>query len=74
MIALGKRLNTVFRQKMLGKEKKVLIEASREGENNHLAGFTENYLRVLVDAPESAINNIQCVTLESLEGDCIAAA
>ena len=74
MIALGARLNTAFRQRMLGKQKAVLIEASREGENNRLAGFTDNYLRVLVDAPESAINQIQRVTLSSLEGDCIAAA
>ncbi|MYB96262.1 tRNA (N(6)-L-threonylcarbamoyladenosine(37)-C(2))-methylthiotransferase MtaB [Candidatus Poribacteria bacterium] len=74
MIALGERLNTAFRQRMLGKQKEVLIEASREGENNCLAGFTDNYLRVLVDAPESAINQIQRVTLSSLKGDCIAAA
>ena len=74
MIALGERLNTAFRQRMLGKQKAVLIEASREGENNYLAGFTDNYLRVLVDAPESAINQIQRVTLGALEGDCIAAA
>ena len=74
MIALGERLNTAFRQRMLGKQKAVLIEASREGESNRLAGFTDNYLRVLVDAPESAINQIQRVTLSSLEGDCIAAA
>ena len=74
MIALGERLNTVFRRRMLGKQKEVLIEASREGKNNRLAGFTDNYLRVLVDAPESAINQIQRVTLDALEGDCIAAA
>ena len=74
MIALGERLNTAFRQRMLGKQKSVLIEASREGENNLLAGFTDNYLRVLVDAPESAINKIQRVTLGTLEGDWIAAA
>ena len=74
MIALGERLNTAFRRRMLGKQKEVLIEASREGANNHLAGFTDNYLRVLVDAPENAINQIRCVTLGALEGDCIAAA
>ena len=74
MIALGERLNTAFRQRMLGKQKTVLIEASREGENNRLAGFTDNYLRVLVDAPESAINKVQRVTLGSLEGNWIAAA
>ena len=74
MIALGERLNTAFRQRMLGKQKEVLIEASREGKNNHLAGFTDNYLRVLVDAPESAVNQIRCVTLGALERDCITAA
>ena len=74
MLALGERLNIEFRQRMLGKQKAVLIEASREGENNHLAGFTDNYLRVLVDAPERAINQIQNVTLGSLEGNCIVAA
>lgn len=74
MIALGERLNTAFRQRMLGKQKTVLIEASREGENNRLAGFTDNYLRVLVDAPESEINKIQRVTLGALEGNWIAAA
>ena len=74
MIGLGERLNTAFRKRMLGKQKPVLIESSREGENDHLAGFTDNYLRVLVDAPESAINQIQRVTLSSLEGDCITAA
>ena len=74
MIALGERLNTAFRQRMLGKQKTVLIEASREGENNRLAGFTDNYLRVLVDAPESEINKIQRVTLGTLEGHWIAAA
>ena len=74
MIALGERLNIAFRQRMLGKQKEVLIEASREGKNKYLAGFTDNYLRVLVDAPESAINQIQSVTLGALEGDCIAAA
>ena len=74
MLTLGETLNKKFRQRMLGKQKAVLIEASREGKNNHLAGFTDNYLRVLVDAPESAINQIQRVTLGALEGDCIAAA
>ena len=74
MIALGERLNRTFRQRMLGKQKAVLIEDSREGKNNRLAGFTDNYLRVLVDAPESAINQIQRVTLHTLVGDCIAAA
>ncbi len=74
MITLGERLNTAFRQRMLGKQKTVLIEASREGESNRLAGFTDNYLPVLVDAPESAINQIQRVTLGALDGNWIAAA
>ncbi len=73
MLSIGQRLNRAFRCRMLGKKKEVLIEASREGKNNQLAGFTDNYLRVLVNAPESAINQIRSVTLGSLEGDCLSA-
>jgi threonylcarbamoyladenosine tRNA methylthiotransferase MtaB len=71
MIALGKRLGQAFRRRMLGKTMDVLVEHSREGEEGHLAGFTGNYLRVLVDAPESAIDQILPVKLTHLEGDYI---
>ncbi len=67
MHALGEQLSTAFRQKMLGKYKDVLIEDSREGEKNLLAGFTDNYLRVLVDAPDTAVNQVLRVKLVDLD-------
>lgn len=75
MIKLGKELSTTFRQRMLGKHKTILVEDSRDGKNQLLAGFTENYLRVLVDTPESAINQILNIKLTSMDseyvyGDC----
>ena len=63
MIRLGDELSTSFKKRMHGKSKKVLIEGSREGKDNLLAGFTDNYLRVLVDVPDSAINQILPVKL-----------
>ncbi len=71
MIELGKNLSSKFQKQMLGKKKEVLVEESREGENNLLAGFTENYLRVLVDVPNSAINQILQVEITSLENDVL---
>lgn len=71
MIELGKGLRNKFRRRMLGKTLDVLVEDSKEGENRQLAGFTGNYLRVLLDCPNSAINRILPVKLLALDGDFI---
>ena len=71
MIELGNRLNKSFRKRMLGKEKNVLVEESREGPKNFLAGFTDNYLRVLLDVPDTAINQILQVRLASLDDEFV---
>ena len=71
MIELGEQLNTAFRRRMLGKHKYVLVEESREGKKNLLAGFTDNYLRVLVDAPETAINQILRVKLTTSDSEFV---
>ncbi len=73
MIQLGEELSAVFRRRMLGKDKDVLVEDSTEGEKQQLAGFTDNYLRVLVDAPVSTINHILRVKLTRLDGQFIHA-
>ena len=75
MIALGEELSSIFRQRMIGKHKEVLIEESREGQNNLLAGFTDNYIRVLIDGPDTAINEVlpiklTAITKEYLLGKC----
>ncbi len=76
MIELGEKLSNMFKKKMLGKKKKVLIEESRESTNikhdrNLLSGYTENYLRVRVDVPDTAINHILQVELTSYDSDFI---
>ncbi len=86
MIQLGERLGTAFRRRMLGKHAELLVEDSREGKaQNHLTGFTDNYLRVLVDTsdsstktgpktgPETWINDILRVKLTAMEGEFLYA-
>ncbi|MCZ6678154.1 MAG: tRNA (N(6)-L-threonylcarbamoyladenosine(37)-C(2))-methylthiotransferase MtaB [Candidatus Poribacteria bacterium] len=73
MIALGKRLGLEFRQSMLGKTADVLVEDSQEGKAQHLAGFTGNYLRVLLDLPDSAINQILPAKLVGIEHEFMTA-
>ncbi len=71
MIELGKEMSKSFRKRMLGKYKNVLVEESREGEKKQLAGFTDNYLRVLMDVPDSAINKVMKVKLTSSDNEFI---
>lgn len=68
---LGYQLANEFRLKMLGKEMEVLIEDSREGKSNLLAGFTGNYIRVLVDVPDDMINLMIKVRLVEIEGEFV---
>ena len=71
MIGLGKEMSESFRKCMLGKYKSVLVEESREGKNKQLAGFTDNYVRVLMDVPNSAINKVKKVKLTSSDNEFI---
>jgi threonylcarbamoyladenosine tRNA methylthiotransferase MtaB len=73
MMVLGERLGAEFRKRMLGKTMNVLVEDSPEGTDGHMAGFTENYLRVLMDIPDSAVNRILPAKLTTLEGEFIRA-
>ena len=73
MMQLGERLGTGFRRRMLGKRAELLVEDSREGKAQHLAGFTDNYLRVLVDTPNSSINHILRVKLTAMDGEFLYA-
>ena len=71
MIELGKRLGMKFRERMLDKTMDVLVEDSREGTNQQLAGFTGNYLRVLLNVADSAINQVLPMRLTALDGQFI---
>lgn len=71
MIASGQRSSQTFRQQMVGKEAKVLIEDRRHGDL--LTGSTGNYLRTAVDVPDSQINQVIPVTLTGVENGIMLA-
>lgn len=71
MINLGKELSESFRKSVLGKNKNVLVEESREGKNKQLAGFTDNYIRVLLDVPDTAINKVLNVKITSSDKEFV---
>ena len=71
MINLGKKMSETFRKRMLGKSKDVLVEESRQGKNKQLAGFTDNYIRVLLDVPDTAVNKIINVKLTNVDNEFV---
>ena len=71
MIDLGNKLSATFREQMIGKTVNVLVENRREDKGNLLTGFSGNYLRVAVDAPDTATNQILPITLKSLSGETL---
>jgi tRNA A37 methylthiotransferase MiaB len=71
MIDLGNKLSATFREQMIGKTVNVLVENCKEDKGNLLTGFSGNYLRVSVDAPDTAINQILPITLKSLSGETL---
>lgn len=71
MINLGQELSESFRKSMLGKNKNVLVEESREGKNKQLAGFTDNYIRALLDVPDTAINKVLNVKITSSDKEFV---
>ena len=57
-----------FRERHVGKILPVLLETSRRGERSHLAGWTDNYLRVELGEGE-AQSGVEDVQIVSLHGD-----
>jgi threonylcarbamoyladenosine tRNA methylthiotransferase MtaB len=56
-----------FRQRHVGKILPVLLETSRRGERSHLAGWTDNYLRVELGEGEAG-SGVEDVHIVSLRG------
>lgn len=72
MLHVSKRKMEAFARQFLGTVRPVLLERGRPGEP--MSGFTDNYLKVSVDAPHNLDNTIVPVRLLSLIpteiGDC----
>lgn len=72
MLHVSERKMEAFARQFLGTVRPVLLERGRPGEP--MSGFTDNYLKVSVDAPHNLDNTIVPVRLLSLIpteiGDC----
>ncbi len=65
---LGDRMAQKFRSCMLGQKAEVLMEDTREGKDKLHAGFTSNYVRVLIpDAPDELTGRVIQVRLAEIE-------
>lgn len=62
LLELSHKKKTEFYQQCEGQERPVLVEA--ELVEDHLCGFTDNYIRVSIPYDEKLINTIQKVTIE----------
>lgn len=61
---VNKSLMLDYQQKFIGTTKKVLIEEVRDHQTELLTGYTDNYLKVLVDGPDKLKNKLVNVKLE----------
>lgn len=67
MIELGRRLMREFAESLVGTVQRVLLE--RKERDGRLSGFTGNYVRVFVRAPERLIGKMVDVMIEGVEGE-----
>ena len=62
--ALDRRLRSAFRSRFVGMHADVLFESTRDKATGLLRGYSDNYLPVVVDAPDHWMNRIARVALE----------
>jgi threonylcarbamoyladenosine tRNA methylthiotransferase MtaB len=71
---LNKKLMSQFNNRFIGKSKKIIIEDNKDHETGLYTGYTDNYIKVLVDAKEDDVEKlkkiklIDCHNHESLGG------
>jgi threonylcarbamoyladenosine tRNA methylthiotransferase MtaB len=63
-----KLLRRRFEDGFLGTRRRVLFENARDGSSRLLKGYSENYLPVLLDGPDSLMNRIVDVELAARKG------
>src|SRR6056297_1851320 len=61
---LNKRLMSNFNKKYVGQTKKIIIEDNKEYNTGLYTGYTDNYIKVLVDAEQSDIEKLKKVKLK----------
>ncbi|GAB6138340.1 tRNA (N(6)-L-threonylcarbamoyladenosine(37)-C(2))-methylthiotransferase MtaB [Halanaerobaculum tunisiense] len=61
-------LATNYQQQFVGTKLQVLLEEQRDGRSGYLTGFTDNYLKVLVDGPDELAGELVEVKLVEKEG------
>jgi threonylcarbamoyladenosine tRNA methylthiotransferase MtaB len=54
--ALGAAKRWAFARRFIGTELGVLLETTRDRDSGHMVGYSRNYLRVVVDAPDALAN------------------
>ena len=62
---LGESLSREFAKRFIGKTQKVLIERRSEG-NGILSGYTERYIRVLINGPDSLKSGLISIKIVSV--------
>jgi threonylcarbamoyladenosine tRNA methylthiotransferase MtaB len=66
---LAQSKKRAFAQRFIGQELAILLEGKRDKTRHWLSGLTEHYIRVHVDAPEAAVNQLVPVRLVALAED-----
>jgi threonylcarbamoyladenosine tRNA methylthiotransferase MtaB len=63
---LGRKKSLEFKKSFLGKELEILVENTRDKDNNLLKGFSGNYIKVFLDGPETLMNRIIPVKVKKI--------
>lgn len=64
--AVANTLSFDYKKQFLDKHAEVLVEAKRDAKTNKLCGYSERYVKVLFDGPDSAKNTIVAVRIEGI--------
>ena len=62
---IAKKLDKNYQEKFIGTRQQVLLEDRRDNQTGLLTGLTDNYLRVLVDAPDEWQGELVTVKLKA---------
>ncbi|MBI2190946.1 MAG: tRNA (N(6)-L-threonylcarbamoyladenosine(37)-C(2))-methylthiotransferase MtaB [Planctomycetes bacterium] len=65
--ALARDLALAYKARFLGREVEVLTENERDPETGRLPGYTDRYVRVLIDAPGGLFNRFLKVRIRAVE-------